>query len=311
MAWLIGIGAAVLGIAVFLIWRRRRQTEQLVSIVMLRAAPRRLSESEARGAIRRAWQGLHGDIDVMQGPSPDPQSTGTFVVALNGAPVFYIIDAARPYEDDPGETAMQFEHRGAREAYAGHQAWLSVDIVGGMPPKDMREVIIAILGRIAAELLDEQCTLIFAPALQRFALPSAETEEKLRSGMPLEIFGDSDVNTPIIRVGSDDERVNRAMEEARRQWPKFVEIWRRSGQACSPIVKGRFEHPNGNEYMWIEVTGVDSGTVTGVLVNEPAHVTSVATGQTVTVAVDDVVDWACRDGEEPVGMFVEKILRRG
>jgi uncharacterized protein YegJ (DUF2314 family) len=311
MIWTVGAAVVVVGaLALLVAWRRRRRAGELVSIVLLRRERRGLSESDLRGAVRRALRGMPGEPEVTEMRPPDPGITGGFAVLLNGAPILLVIDAGRPYEEDPAAGATVFEDPRAREAYAAHRAWISVDAVGGMPTDDVREVVFAMMGRVAAELFDEECTLLYAPAFQRVALPDAQTEEMLRGPDPMGIFGDDELNTPIHAVEADDRRVQRAMEEARRQWPRFVDIWLRDGAACEGLVKGRFEHAAGNEYMWVQVEALDDGAVSGVLVNEPAHVAGLAKGQTVSVSIDDVADWACVDGEKAQGMFVERVLAR-
>lgn len=308
--WVVGGAVAclvVLGVVAVWMVRRRRERGQLVSIVLLRRTRRGLTEAEVRAAARRA---IRPDVEVMAAPSPDPGRVGAYIVMLNGAPGFFVVDAGRPYGEETEAEAARFEDPRAREAYASHGAWVSVDIVGGMPPAGVREQVIALMARLAAEFLDEECVLLYATALGRVALPGPETESRLRGADPLGIFDDGDVNAPIHYIGQGDAAIERAMEEARRQWPRFVEVWNRLGAACNPMVKGRFAVDGGNEYMWVEVKEVRDGRVSGVLVNTPAQVRGLAKGQTVTIPVADVADWACLDGERPLGMFVERLLAR-
>lgn len=306
--WIIGGVVAVMMGAVAAVWLvRRRNHRQLVSIVLLRRSQRGLTEAEVRAAARRA---IRPDVEVVAAPSPDPGVTGAFIVMLDGSPGFFIVDAARSYGEDTEAEAARFEDPRAREAYAAHRAWVSVDLVGGMPPENVRAMVLSLMARLAAELYDEECTLLYAPAMERVALPGPGVEERLRGADPMGVFGDDEVNTPIFHVGQGDAAIERAMEEARRQWPRFVEVWKQRGAACQPIVKGRFTADGGNEYMWIEVKEVHDGHVSGVLANKPARVPGAAKGQTVTIPVDDVADWACLDGDRPLGMFVERLLTR-
>jgi uncharacterized protein YegJ (DUF2314 family) len=166
------------------------------------------------------------------------------------------------------------------------------------------------MARLACELFDDGCILLYSPAMQRVALPTPEVEAQLKAGDLSALFGDEEVNQPVINA-EGDAKVQKAVERARREWPTFLEVWGRRGAACEALVKGSFAHQDGNEHMWIQVTLVKGGAVTGVLLNAPVHV-KLKKGQSVTVAAPaEISDWACVDGEKTHGMFVERVLRGG
>lgn len=304
MVWaLIGVGVLVVLAAVFVVLRRRR-TKPLVSIVTLRTATRNLTEADVRHAARRA---IRDDVQVVNGGSPDGGLTRTFAIMLGEFPGFYVIDCGRTYVDDPAAESQQFEDLRARTAFAEHKAWVGVDLATD-PGDKLRPQVLTMMAKLAAEFYDDGCTLLYSPALSRFAVPGPEVEAKLQAGDLDGLFGDPDVNQPVINTG-EDKRVEKAIAQAQREWPTFVDVWARLGPASTALVKGRFTHAEGNEYMWVQVQDLKPGQVTGTLMNQPVHV-ALSKGQTVQVSTpDDIADWACLDGETAHGMFVEKVLR--
>jgi uncharacterized protein YegJ (DUF2314 family) len=307
MLWAMIAGAAAAAAGVFLLFRKRgRKGREIVSVVMLRETPRAITEAEARGIARRV---MGSEAGVVPLPNTDrlPGLSG-YAVIFKGIPSYYIISASRPYCDDPEGASGAFEDPRARERFARHRAWVSVDVVGGMPSKHVRPMVLGVLGKLSAEVYDEGCTLMYAPSRSRVALPGPEVERRLKTGDPLALFSeDDDLNEPIINVDGD-ARIERAIQEARRKWPQFVAAWQRTGGNCNGLVKGRFPHEKGNEFMWMQVTRVEDSHVTGTLANRPAHVPGLKRGSTVRLVVDDVVDWAYLENGKPVGMFVERVL---
>ncbi len=315
MLWIILGGVGVLLLVAFLALSaamRSKRRNTLTSIVLMRTSPRALTEADVRGAVRRAIPRDGVDvIAIPKGPETPPGLAGAFALVLGQMPGFYIINSTRPYSDDPSAEAQKFEDPRCREAFANHTSWLSVDIVGGTPPKSVEEGVTGLMARLAAELLDDGCTLIYATHLSRVALPGSETERALRGDNPMSIFGNDEANMPIIQVEQGAAKVERAMEEARRRWPQFVQAWARFGPACAGLVKGRFTTTQGgNEYIWVEVSQAADTHATGKVMNRPANVAGLKQGDTVRVDFADIADWAYKDGERPVGLFVERLLRK-
>lgn len=309
--WWIGILVVLLGVVGWWFARRPRKQDKIVSVVMLRQTLRKLTEAEVRQGIRRASG--RADVDAKAMPVELPGLAAAFGVFLGEVPAFMVICVDRPYGDDPEQESRSFEDERARKAYAEHRAWIAVDLATKMPDGNTEREVLRLLGRLAAEFLDEGCTLVYAPALGRFALPGPETEATLKGDDPMSIFGDEDVNTPMINVESDDQRVEKAIAEAQRRWPQFVEAWKRSGKACKGLAKGRFavQGVEGvqNEYIWMEVEDVVGDSVTGTIANRPVHLPGLKKGQQVTIPAANVVDWAYSDGKKTEGFFVERVIR--
>lgn len=309
MWWLfIGLLVSLAAIGILLMRRRRAGgANDLVSIVLFRQSPRLLTEADVRGMLRRADA---PPAELMPLPPTVPGITG-FAVMHDMTPMFYVVSASRGYCDDPASEAMKFEDPRGRKAFAEHTAWVSIDAVGGMPPKNVRDKVLALMARIAAELMDHESTLVFSTWLNRVALPGPEAEKMLRSDRPLSLFeSDDELNAPIIHTSKDDDSINRAMAEAQRNYPTLMAAWERAGKESNAIVKGRFVHEGQTEFMWIAVESLTEASVTGELGNEPAHIPDLKKGQKVTVMHDDVVDWACAIDGKMQGMYVEKLLVR-
>src|SRR5207244_9707091 len=77
------------------------------------------------------------------------------------------------------------------------------------------------LGRLFAELLDENCVLIYVPDLEQGFPVNSDTETALRSRDPIAALHDT-LAAPIVEISGDDPLMIKAVEEAREEWPKFV-----------------------------------------------------------------------------------------
>ncbi len=309
MWWVFAALMGSLLIIGILLMRRRAaaRSSELVSIVLLRQSPRVLSESDVRGMLRRADAPA---CDLMPLPPIAPEVSG-YIVMHDQSPMLYFMCAARPYCDDPQAESLKFEDPRGRAAYAAHKSWVSIDAVGGMPPKNIRDKVLTLMARIAAELMDHETTLVYATWLDRVALPGAEAETALKSDHPLSIFqSDDELNSPIIQTQKSDESIKRAMAEAQRNYPTLLAAWERAGKESNAIVKGKFEHEGQAEFMWVAVESVSDTSITGELGNEPAHIPGLKKGQQVTIPHEDVADWACAIDGKMQGMYVEKILMR-
>lgn len=291
-------------VVVWVILRRRSAGKPLIAIAMLRETPRAVSEADVRQAVRLA---LGIEAQIM--PVPIDGDAKAFGVLGDGPPLGIIV-ASRPYMEDPAEASQGAEDPRAREALLRHRAWIAVDLMGPCSKAD-RPIAYAVLGKVAAELLDAGCTLLYLPETSRLALPGPDAERLLRAGKIGELFSDDDLNQPIIRTDNDDAAINAAIKEAQRRWPEFVRAFQRLGTNATPMIKVRFPLlGDSNEYIWVRATAITSQTVTGIIENRPADPSIPKKGESVTVSHDRVVDWAYSEDGKPVGLFVERVLRR-
>lgn len=309
--------AIIFGVPIlFAIWRRIRggRSDGPVSIVILRGKPRSLTNADVRGAVRRA---LKQEAKVEPLPMPDGLTTG-FIVIPDNTPPIAVIDSTRTYgsPDEVEQTAASFEDERARDAYKAHNAWISIDALGlkKTPSAAIRaQIYNKILGKLAAELLDDESLLLYLPREERFGLNTPEAAQLLAGEKVSEVFADDSLQEPIIHVGNDEQAINAAIAKAREKLPEFVAAFNRLGEASTGLVKGKFTAPDGAvEYMWIKVTAASPTAITGEVVNRPAHKALPRQGTIVDLTPEDVGDWAYVDEKKkPHGMFVERILRKG
>ncbi len=301
-----GIGLA-LGIVIAALVMRARRSGGNAAIVLLGPKARRLSDAQIRAAARRA---IDPEVNVvaMNAATEKPELRGACAVLMDGAPRLFVYSVDKPYVEDPAAESVRFEDPTARRAFAEHRAWIAIDVVGSPRGAALRAAQ-GLACRLAAELLEDDITLIYSTTLHRIAVPGETTAATLRSENPLEIFGDDGVNTPVIDA-TDDPRVERAVMQARERWPEFLAIHQRVGAAGDPLVKAAFAtSDDGHEHMWLRVISADAGGATGELIDEPVHVKTVSKGQTVTITVEEISDWAIMENDKPVGLFVERLIR--
>lgn len=313
----IGIGLAVAlaftGLVIWLVRRRRRKNAGPISIVMFRTSPRGLTEADVRAAFRRAHK-----AEPQVHRIPVDEHTVGFGITTDNLPPLVIIDSARTYlePEHVDDVAARLENPESRRAFAESKAWVSVDALGvnASLPKPDRAKVYTLLAPIAAELIDDRCTLLYQPAEDRAAPADGaggRSERLLRECNLAELFNDNDLLVSIVPVEQSDKKVNAAIEEARKRIPEFCSAWEARGVAGQPMVKGTFITPDGQEteYMWVSVTDMTDDGFVGTVENNPAAAGLPLKGTTVTVRLDDIVDWAYLDErEEPHGLFVDKVL---
>jgi uncharacterized protein YegJ (DUF2314 family) len=108
----------------------------------------------------------------------------------------------------------------------------------------------------------------------------------------------------VVQLGADDPGLVAAAAEAKRRWPEFVAAFNehRPGRKCavkySAPIKG-----GGAEHIWIMVTALGSGTISGTLGNNPVEDIGLNLGDAVTIQTGDVKDWLFTDGQAMTGGF--------
>jgi uncharacterized protein YegJ (DUF2314 family) len=114
----------------------------------------------------------------------------------------------------------------------------------------------------------------------------------------------------VVQLGADDPGLVAAAAEAKRRWPEFVAAFSegRPGRKCAvkyaaPIKGG------GEERLWIMVTALGSGTISGTLGNAPVEDIGLKLGDPVTIQTADVEDWLYTDGQAMTGGFSIATLR--
>lgn len=168
--WMLG-GVLAIVLVVAVVQRRRRAGGELTSMVLLRTTPATVTEDQVRAAARAVFQDEGGAIALPPGDFP-PGLAGGFAVTLGGTPVFVVINAHRPYVEDPVAGSRRFRDARARDAFAAHKAWVSVDVAGGAPDASIRKTVLLSMGVIALKLMDGRTSLLYSTWLDRVAFPS-------------------------------------------------------------------------------------------------------------------------------------------
>ena len=76
----------------------------------------------------------------------------------------------------------------------------------------------------------------------------------------------------VVQLGADDPGLVAAAAEAKRRWPEFVAAFNehRPGRKCA-VKYAASINGGGNEHIWIMVTALGSGTISGTLGTLPSR----------------------------------------
>jgi uncharacterized protein YegJ (DUF2314 family) len=313
MMWLwIGLGVVAVLVVAFLLWKRfANRDDGPVSLVIYRKVYRDVTESDARGAARRAL-GVNAEVQTI----PFDENTKGLLILCEEFPPIAVITSNRTYIDPQNiqAAASECEDPTLRNAVLTHKSWLSVDAMGlkNIPPQDVRvQIYNTLLGKLLAEFVDEQSLVIFAPSEGRYGAVNGQTSELLAGGKIADVLGDADLNAPIIHVENSDEAINTAIATAQKRLPEFISVIESGRSDAEPIVKARFADANGEgEHMWAQVKHIAPGGIVAEVMNRPANPALPKKGTVVTIKLDDVSDWMYVDEKgRSKGGFVEKILK--
>lgn len=286
--------------------RSEHRQKPLVALVLLLNQSRLLESTE----LARIASEVFGEPFT----SDNDDATDNFVAGTEpsfifkyGDHFFLINSFDRPYLDDP-EAADSIVELRLRKAVREHCAWLSVDLLGNCRQSELPHVYRTI-GKLVAELADDECVAIFAPATGQISVFDDETRERLRRQNPLELF-ETPSQPPVVPVSSDDPRLKAAVAQARRHWPEFVARFEERQPDQTFSVKARIGDANAAEFMWVSVTGLENGWIYGRLDNDPIEITSIRCGDRVRIRVADLNDWLYTDGDDMTGGYTIEVLRK-
>jgi uncharacterized protein YegJ (DUF2314 family) len=287
--------------------RPQRRDKPLVALVLFLNQPRLLDAAEL---AERA-----GDVFGEPFTCDNDNATDNFVAGAEPSFIFkhgdhfYLINSfERPYVEDPEAAADSIVELRLRKAVREHCAWLSVDLLGECSQHEVGEVYRTI-GKLLAELADDDCVAIFAPATGQISVFDEEARDRLRSSDPLEAFETSS-HPPVVPVSGDDPRLRAAVAKARRRWPDFVTRFEQRQPEQTFSVKAKIGNEETAEFMWVSVTGLENGWIYGRLDNDPIELTSIRCGDRVRVKVSDLNDWLFTDGNKMIGGFTIDVLRK-
>lgn len=310
------VGGAVLLVVLVLglvVWRTRGRKAKgdIISVVSLRRSHRALTEADVRQAARRAFS---ADVKVERLPSPG--NSRLFVIVKDDVPPIGVIDVPDRYDVDVNgatkASVIGHEHPEVRAAMAAHTAWLSVDAMGitsDQVDSAGLQAVQKLLARLLYEFIDDDSLLLYETAGGLFGASDAAASEKLKQGDIAGLFGNPDMQEPMINIATNDDEIEAAIQEAKRRLPQF----RRAvgtGRCSKAIVKGGLRTSEGaREYIWLSVIELTPDGFRARIENNPIDEALPKRGSVIELKTEDVVDWACRDESgRPQGGFVERIL---
>ncbi len=117
---------------------------------------------------------------------------------------------------------------------------------------------------------------------------------------------------PIVNAAADDPRLVAATREARERWDEFEQAFRDREEGVAYAVKFALPTPDGStEHLWMQVTEIHDGDVTGILDNNPAQKVGYTRGDEVSVSVDSIEDWLIGRGPQDItGGFTIRVLQQ-
>jgi uncharacterized protein YegJ (DUF2314 family) len=296
MQFIIWAGAiGVLGIGGWLYWRwRSRRRIRLIALVALLREPATFDPTVLAKTAGRAWNADLGD-GTGEGKDGFVAGVGALNTIVHKGRMFLINCIALPYVDDPAAVSESIADQRIRQLFREHQAWFSCDAMGvdGTTPAEEIADRYRPLAKLFAELLDENCLLIYVPDTQRAYAINEETEQALLSADPLAALQDT-LTVPVIEVAADDPLMQEAVAKARERLPEFIAAFEGSaGQDFS--LKAPVSHSGNTEFIWLAVTAVEGEQAYGTLANDPADLGPLKLGSKVKVPLAELNDWCFVD----------------
>jgi hypothetical protein len=175
MIWL-SILAGVAIVAFLTAWSRRNAGPPPRSIHLLLTRPRVLDEAELRAAAARAWS-------VTFSGAPDAQEfvtgrDGMFLAKARGH-VLSVSMSPQPGSRNPAAMARTIRDAKKRAAYADHRAFIAL-ISHHAPEAETLGAIYAHMGKLAAELLADDCLAVMVPERDSLVVASSDLAAQLR-----------------------------------------------------------------------------------------------------------------------------------
>lgn len=315
MSYIIALVVIVLIGAGIWWWLRKKQRESEVHALVWLLSKPRITDAKELAAIVGKALGRNVSGSGLDGSSNDEKNDtdGTqflvgqaplFVLTLDEG-MFLINCFDRPYINDREAAAENTEERLA-EAIRSHWAWVSVDVLGGgTQSKTELQASYRILGKIAAALYQPDCLALYTPASGRMHLPGKDLIDHLQDNNVLEHVNSNTI-VPVAQIAQNDPRMLAAQQEARDQWPKFVQMYEtKDGEMFA--VKAPFGGEDEREFMWILVTAIEGDIILGTLGNDPLHKSNGRSGDTKRVSVGSINDWMVIKDKQQIGGFTVKI----
>lgn len=313
MFWLgVGLGVVLIvaaGAAMWW-WRRRQREPRLVAFVGLLAEPRSFDPAVLASVAGRAWNADLGDGET-EGEDGFVVSVGIITTIMHDERMYLLNNFPDPYFDDAEEVAEKVPDLRIRSLLQQHKAWFSCDAMG-IERRTPEEEVLAEYRKLAAlfaELMDENCLLIYLPDCDRAYPINDETAEALASENPVEALDDT-LSLPIIQVADDDPLMQQAVAQARSSWPDFVAAFE-AKRGKNFAIKAPVSHSGNTEFIWITVTSFEGERIYGELGNDPGNLGPLKLGSRVSVPLSQLNDWVYVDESENMhgGFTIKAVMK--
>ncbi len=286
--------------------RKRRPAKRIVSLVLLLREERYLDPVILRKLASNAFDMEFEDSDDAENFVVMVQDDVNYMIKAHGQ-MFLVNNYARPYIEDVEEVSEEIQELRLRQAVREHRAWMSVDRFG--PAHMSEDASFHWIGRLLAELIDNDCTAIFCPGNSRGCVYDSDLDEVLRGPDPLQIF-EANHRPPVLEISESDPLMMRAVQEARERWPEFVAAFEERQAGDVFAVKAPLSDGDMTEFMWLSVGAIENNIIFGRLDNDPVSIGRIKSGDRVRVAVDDLNDWLYTSGSQQHGGFTVAVLTK-
>ncbi len=291
---------------------RRRPVKEVITgplraFALLRTAPRELTQTQLTLAVRQAW-GV-----VLR----DKPSEGSFALVVEngfgfiehaGIRVGIPLSPSR-YVRDMKAAAEEIGDLRLRRAFEAHTCWMGIDFVAAAADISKTRVY-QLLGRLAAEFVDDETLLLFSPEYRRAVIADAALPRQLRLADPLQALFKLK-RPPLLQVKRDEPAMEKAVAEARRRWPEFVAAFVSRKTTHRFAIKRGFNTPTDehHEFMWVQVVDIQEDRITGILDNDPLYAQGLqGEGDRVVSQFEDVIDWIYTADQSLVGNFTGPVI---
>lgn len=203
-------------------------------------------------------------------------------------------------------TASLVRESRARKAVLEHTSYLTIECLVA-PDEETWNRVLCNLGKILAECLDEEATLLWRTDTNATLLLTPTIREKMSAGDLSTAFqyyhGDE-----VISLHSEDPRLLATIEEAKSRWPEFVEAFHRINDPEKTFVKASLCEGDNVECVWFRVESIGESEVRAQLLSKPLDLKTAKKGDILTVPISNIQDWIYFDGNTEVGQFSSKVL---
>jgi uncharacterized protein YegJ (DUF2314 family) len=268
----------------------------MIALVALLREPASFDPAVLARLAGKAWNVDLGD-GTSEGADGFVAGVGEMNTIMHEGRMFLINNFPAPYTEDPDQAAEAIPDMRIRSLFREHRAWFSCDALGvdGTTSDDEVREWYRRLGKLFAELLDDNCLMIVLPDSGRGYPLNEDSETALRSDDPVKSLQDT-LTVPLIEVPPDDPLMVQAEKEAREAWPRFVAAYESKG-GTGFSVKAPVTQEGNTEFIWISITALEGDLAYGELGNDPHNLGSLKIGSKVSVPVADLNDWCYVDSQ--------------